>query len=192
MTNATLPQAAEVVTPDDLLKLGQQGLFELVDGQLVEKPTGSLSGRTAVRITTQLSSFVVEKHLGELYSETSFRCFPNNPSQVRRPDLAFVAADRVHLVPDEGHVPVRPDLAIEVVSPDDGVYDLDYKLRDYRVAGFPLVWVFNPAREIRIVRVYRPGRPIDELTDADTLGGDDVLPAFSIVVGDLFPPLPGT
>ncbi len=72
-----------------------------------------------------------------------------------------MTADRAHLVPDDGHVPVRPDLAIEVVSPDEGVYDLDSKLRDYRAAGIPLVWVFNPARESRQVRVFRPGRPID-------------------------------
>ena len=51
MTTATLPvplpPARPAVTPDDLLKMGQQGLFELVDGELVEKPVGALSGETA-------------------------------------------------------------------------------------------------------------------------------------------------
>ncbi len=195
MTTATLPApplTTLTVTPEDLLKLGQQGLFELVDGRLVEKPMGALSGETATIISSTLHPFIRSRRLGELYSETTFCCFPHNPTQVRRPDLAFVAAGRVHLVPDDGHVPVRPDLAIEVVSPDDGVYDLDSKLRDYRLPGVPLPWVFNPAREIRQVRVFRPGRPSDELTDADTLSGEDVLPGFSAVLGDLFPPTPGT
>lgn len=152
----------------------------------------SLAGRTAVRIANKLFPLIDGNRLGELYSETTFCCFPHNPSQVRRPDLAFVAAGRVHLVPDDGHVPVRPDLAVEVVSPDDGVYDLDSKPRDYRLAGIPLTGVFNPAREIRQVRIFRPGRPIDELTDANTLSGEDVLPGFSAVLSDLVPPPPGT
>ena len=182
-----LPLVTPTVTPDDLLKLGQQGLFELVDGKLVEKPMGALSGKTAIVLANVLFPFIDGANLGELYSETTFRCFPHNPAQVRRPDLAFVATDRLSLVPDVGHVPVRPDLAVEVLSPDDGAYDLDYKLRDYRLAGIPLVWVFNPAVDIRMVRVFRPGRPVDELFEGDTLTGDDVLPGFSAAVRSLFP-----
>ena len=105
---------------------------------------------------------------------------PHKPSQVRRPDLAFIAAARLADVPDEGYVPFRPSLAIEIVSPGDGVYDLDEKLIDYRSAGVPLTWVFNPAA--RIVRVFAADGSIRELIEADTLDGDDVLPGFTALV----------
>ena len=44
MTVATLSSPPtplpEPVTPDDLYKMGQQGVFELVDGEVIEKPMG--------------------------------------------------------------------------------------------------------------------------------------------------------
>ena len=192
MTTATLPLPpasadADSISPDDLLRMEQRGLFELVDGQLIEKPTGFLSGRTASLVDRRVGAFLDRHPLGELCSETTFRCFPLKPSQVRRPDLAFIAADRVSAVPEDGHVPFRPDLAIEVVSPKDGVYDLDDKLIDYQSAGIPLVWVFNPAA--RIVRVHLPDGSSRLLTESDTLDGGDVLPGFAAVVRDLLPAL---
>ena len=45
---------------------------------------------------------------------------------------------------EEGFTSIPPDLAVEVVSPNDTVYDLDEKLEDYRAAGIPLVWVVYP------------------------------------------------
>jgi Uma2 family endonuclease len=193
MTTATLPlpavsTEATLVTPDDLLNMESRGLFELVDGQLVEKPLGFLSGRTATLLAKRLGNFLDQQALGEICSETTFQCFPLKPAQVRRPDLAFIAAARVRAVPNEGHVRIRPDLAIEVVSPDDGVYDLDEKLVDYRSAGVPLVWVFNP--EARIVHIYWPDGSSRTLAEADTLDGGDVMPGFAVVVRELLPAVP--
>jgi hypothetical protein len=37
-------------TPEDLLRLDREGLFELVGGQLVEKQMSQIAGRCAVRI----------------------------------------------------------------------------------------------------------------------------------------------
>ncbi len=181
------PPVAPAATPDDLLGMEQRGLFELVDGELVEKPTMGLgAGKVASRLFRRIGDHAETHGLGEAVCEISFQCFAHRPAQVRRPDIAFIKAARLVGVPDEGHVPIAPDLVVEVISPTDNVYELDEKLADYRTAGVPLVWVVNPAG--RIVRVFRPGRPIDELSAADTLGGEDVLPGFAAVVGDLLPP----
>ncbi len=194
MTTATLPliepmAASDSVSPDDLLRLESSGLSELVDGRLVEKSIGLLSGRTASLVDGRLGAYLDRHPLGELCSETTFQCFPLKPNQVRRPDLAFMAASRFGGLPDEGHVRVRPDLAIEVVSPGDGVHALDGKLIDYGSAGVPLVWVVNPGS--RIVRVYRPDGSSRLLTETDTLDGGDVLPGFAAVVRDLLPATAG-
>ena len=56
-------------------------------------------------------------------------------------------------VAPEGWVKIPPDLAVEVVSPNDSVEDLEEKLDDYRKARVPLIWVIYP--EARKVKVHR-------------------------------------
>ncbi len=175
MTLLAPPHSSSRVTPDDLLKMN--GLFELVDGQLSEKQMSFLSGKTVTNLSSILIPFIKSQKLGELASEVTFRCFPNDPDQVRRPDLAFISAARLNRVPDEGHIPIAPDLAIEIVSPNDSVYELDDKLIDYRAAGIPLIWIINP--HAKGIRIFRPGKPIEELGAGDQLTGDTILPGFS-------------
>jgi Uma2 family endonuclease len=172
-------------TPEDLLLSEDEGLYELVEGHLVEKPMGFFSGEVAANITIEIGLFLRGNPLGTLSSEATYRCFPKKPLQIRRPDLSFVLAARRAGVPDDGHVAIRPDLAIEVISPTDVVYNLDEKLLDYASAGIPLTWVFNPAA--RIVRVHRPDGTSRTFGEDDTLDGGDVLPGFAVVVRDLLP-----
>lgn len=171
-------------TPEEILALEGRRRCELVDDVIVEKPPmGRLSGKVTGIVFKRIAAHVDTGQLGELLIEVLFQCFPNKATQARRPDIAFIKADRLAAVPDEGIVHLRPDLAIEVVSPTDEVYSLDEKLFDYRAAGIPLVWIINPA--IQLVKVYRPGKPVDELFAADTVDGGNVLPGFSMTVADL-------
>ena len=172
-------------TPDDLLHMEDRGLYELVDGQLVEKPISSLSRETAGVITIGLGIFLRQNRLGVLYPEQTFQCFPDDPDLVRRPDIAFVSRERVGGVSETGHVKISPDLAIEVISPNDTIYELDEKLADYRSAGVKLVWVVDP--KWKTVRIHRADRTVSELFAGDTLGGEQVLPGFSVAVDDLIP-----
>ena len=125
------------------------------------------------------------KKLGKIYPEQAFRCFPDDPDKIRRPDIAFILAERALKVPPEGHNTVVPDIAIEVVLPSDKIYQLDKKLDDYRLAGVKLVWVVNP--NSRTIRIHRPDHSVTELTDNDTLTGESVLPDFAVAVRDLLP-----
>ncbi len=45
---------ASVVTPEDLLTMEEQGLFELVDGKPIEKQLGLISNRIAGKIARSL------------------------------------------------------------------------------------------------------------------------------------------
>jgi Uma2 family endonuclease len=171
------------ISPQDLLEM--DGLYELVDGELREKHTGFDAGDTTVNVTLGVGGYVKANGLGKVVSEVTFQCFPLKPNQVRRPDVAFVATARLPGVPRRGNVPIRPDLVIEVTSPEEKVVELDGKLADYHSVGVPLVWVFNP--ELRIVRVYRPDGSSRLLTESDTIDGGDVLPGFSAIVRELLP-----
>ncbi len=179
----TMLAAPPNISPDDIPKM--DGLFELVDDQLIEKHMSFKSGATAVTLSVTLGSFVKKHQLGALVSEVTFRCFPNKPRQVRRPDLAFVSTSRLPQVPDEGNVPIAPDLAIEFISPGDTIDELEDKLIDYRSAAIPLIWIVNPYA--RNIRIFRPRLHIEELGDGDQLTGDDIVPGFSVPVSELFP-----
>ncbi len=172
-----------VVSPDDLLTM--DGLFELTNGRLLEKRMGLDANWTAGRITYFLTGYLIQTRAGDVVPEQTFQCFPDDPGGVRRPDVAFVAAGRLPVPWPPGHVRVRPDLAVEVTSPNDEVDELELKLADYRSAGVPLVWVVIPA--VRLVRVLRLDGSVAHLRDGDTLDGDAVLPGFAVAVADLFP-----
>ena len=172
------------LSPDDLLSKEDAGLFELVDGRLVEK-MGYDASRTAGEVTFRLKLHLRDHGGGDVLPEQSFRCFPD-ADQVRRPDVAFIAAGRTPDPLPAGHVAVVPDLAVEVVSPNDEVDELELQLADYRSAAVPLVWVV--IRAVRLVRVFPRGGPNLELGFGDTLDGGTVLPGFAVAMADLFRP----
>ena len=174
------------ITPDDLLQLENEGLFELVGGQLVEKKMGLLANATTMLIGYHLMGFIRRSNAGVLASEQSIQCFPQDPDLIRRPDICFIETERARSLPDEGHVRIAPDLAIEVTSPNDTIDEFEEKLADYRSAGIKLVWEVNP--RFRFVQIHRPNRSVERPEEGDTLTGEQVLPGFSIPVKDLFPP----
>ena len=185
MTLASMPTT---FTPEDLLRLEKdEGLFELVDGKLVEKPMSFLANRTASLIIRRLGDFAEKTHAGEVVPEQTFQCFAHEPGRVRIPDVAFVAAARAAEIPDEGHARIAPDIAIEVISPGNKMYEFEEKLLDYQKAGIKLVWEVNP--KFRFIRVHRLQVAPERLEEADILTGEPVLPGFSILVKELLPPV---
>jgi Uma2 family endonuclease len=85
----------------------------------------------------------------------------------------------------EGWAKIRPDLAVEVVSPNDLVEELDDKLADYEKAGIPLIWVVYLVS--RTVMVYRADGSVTRLHEDDELSGEDVIPGFRCRLRDILP-----
>lgn len=82
-------------TPDDVLRLEDEGLYELVDGQFVEKNVGAKSGNVTTTVVGHLFGYLQKSNAGRQYSEITFQCFPHAPDLIRRPDIAFIAANRL-------------------------------------------------------------------------------------------------
>jgi Uma2 family endonuclease len=187
--SAVLPDPpAKTVTPDDLLRMPDQGVgYELVDGELKERKVSTLSHLVAGEVYGQLRDHVKPRRLGWLFSEgTSFRCFPDDEDRVRRADCAFTRLDR-HTpaqAESEGHCTVVPDLVVEVVSPKDLAYEVDAKREEWLAAGAQLVWVVNPVRQT--IHAYRPDGTMTLFRRTDTLTAEPVLPEFRVPVADLF------
>jgi len=179
-------------TPDDLLAMPDGDRYELVDGRLVETPMSFDSSECALAIGSLIRAACLADGSGRVAGpDCGYQCFPLHPGRVRRPDVSSIRADRLP-APDRraaGFILVRPDLAVEVVSPTDRAYDLREKLDDYRDAGIPLVWVvYPPSRRIHILRA---DGSTAEVGPDDELTGEAVLPGFRCRVADLFAGLPG-
>ncbi len=176
-------------TPDELLEMPDSKSFELVDGLLVERNMGGLSSWINNRIGKLLATIVDDNSLGwVLDSEAGYTCFGEHGDTVRKPDVSFVRFGRL---PDEelpkGHITITPDLAVEVVSPNDRVYELQSKVAEYLAAGVPLIWVVNPADRSVTVYSQASDQPV-VVREGGELTGGDVLPEFRCSVSSLFPP----
>jgi Uma2 family endonuclease len=177
-------------TPEDLLNMADGDLYELVDGSLVERPMSFWSSYVAGVLFGLLHDQA--NRLGWLLGEgTTYQCFPHKPEQLRRSDLSFIRLDRMSLAEASkpGHVKIAPDLAVEVISPNDGAYDVDEKVQDYLQARVRLIWVIHPL--LRTVCIYRLDGTVSQLGEQDELSGEDVVPGFRCQVADMFVPPAG-
>lgn len=163
---------------------------EFTDGEVVQKAMPNVAHMLTQRLLVLVvSAFVDRQGLG--ISGTEGRCIFGPPGAQRAflPDFLFVAA--VHLSGIELHGPIRraPDLAVEILSPDDRMSDVMAKLRFYLLHGVRPVWLIDPVERTLTV-MTSPGEA-RILTDEMELDGGDVLPGFRCVVRDLLPPVTG-
>ena len=179
--------ATQLMTADELMRLPDDGMrHELVRGELQSmSPASARHGKIALKLGRSLGNYVEEHHLGETYgAETGF-ILESDPDTVRAPDVAFVRSERVASFDNErGYGPEAPDLAIEVISPNDSFSDVESKALDYLQAGTGMVIVVNPRN--RTVTIYRAFADIAILTENDTIDGEDIVPGWTCQVRSIF------
>jgi len=175
-----------ILTIEDFSKLVADGSrYELSNGELVPMtPVHFKHGKIVVRLARKLDQFAEERGLGAVGTEIGFR-LSRNPDTLRAPDIAFVAKSRE----PQGDAALKfaelaPDLAVEVLSPDDSASDVLKKIEEYLAAGVRLVWVADPATQT--VSVYRSLDDVHVLTADQELDGGDVLPGFRVKIADIF------
>jgi Uma2 family endonuclease len=141
-------------------------------------------GRLATRLTHLLHAHVERHDLGTVLVESGY-VLQRKPDTVRGPDISFVRKERMapEQIPEQ-FIPGTPDLAIEILSPEDRAGEVQEKLKDYFSAGTRLVWVVDPRR--RYVTVHCPDRPSVLIAENDELDGEDVVPGFRCSVADVF------
>src|ERR1700680_3229541 len=108
--------------------------YELSEGELVLTPSASLfHNEMRDEFYPRLHAFVRSRKLGLVTSETDMQLCGD---VVRRPDVAFIRAERLRdMGPHKFPVPLSPDLVIEIVSENDRAYDLNLKVSQYLSAG---------------------------------------------------------
>lgn len=159
-------------------------LYELVDGILVEKTMGYEESCIAMNLGRLIGNFVIPQGLGLVAGPDGTIQLDLN--LVRIPDVSFISWDRLPggEFPSKAIPRLVPDLAVEVISQGNTAREMNDKLREYFEKGVRLVWFVRPRS--RVVDVYTRPDQFTRLTASMTLAGGDVLPGFSVTVGELF------
>lgn len=177
----------QAITADQLFQMPDDGFrYELVRGELRKMiPAGFKHGQLVVNLTVPLGAFVKQNRLGVvLAAETGFR-LAGNPDTVLAPDIAFIRQEQLTPASEtEKFWSGAPDLAVEVLSPSDTVYEVEAKVATWLSSGTKMVWVVDP--KLRSIHVHCSGASIQTLAESDVLDGRDVIPGFRLNVAELF------
>jgi Uma2 family endonuclease len=166
-------------------KVDGDSLYEIVDGNRVEKEMSLYANLMANVLSYFLQRYADETKTGRAMTETMFDLPGVN--QVRRPDCAFVTFNTWPLekpIPRGDVWAIAPDLAVEVISPTNTWEAEMRKVREYFKAKVKLVWVILPSE--RLIYVHRSLKDVRLLDPTDELTGDDVLPGFRLPISELF------
>jgi Uma2 family endonuclease len=179
-------------TADDLWELSHLPEYadkrlELVEGAIREMaPTGGEHGGVAGEAYVFIRVHVRQNNLGYCTAaESGYRLHknPRGKDTVRAPDVGFVRAERLPNGLPSGYIALAPDLAVEVVSPNDTAQDIHDRVQDFLKYGTPLVWVLYP--KTRTAMVHTSEGAIT-LSEDDVLDGGNVLPGFRVKLSEIF------
>lgn len=188
------PTVQKLMTADEFwdfcnLPENENRLFDLIRGRVVEvsRPTRR-HGIVAVRISHLLTVWAYSIGRGYVAGNDSGVLLEEDPDTVVGPDVAYFtdANTFAEVHPKWGEEP--PVLAVEVMSPNDRMTQMNEKILDYHRNGVPVVWIVD--YEFPRVTVYRANQSHVMFGVNDTLDGGAELPGFSCPVAEFFR-LPG-
>ena len=162
------------------------GLYEIVNGKVVEKTMGVYEVHVTNLLDLFLGRFAFDHQLGNVESEMLFKLSKDARSQ-RRPDIAFISYEKWpkgRRFPSDNAFLIVPDLMIEVVSPTNLANEVEEKVVEYLEAGVRMVWVVHPTT----ARIYiHDGlSSVRVVTRNDELDAGHVLPGFRIPLDQIF------
>jgi Uma2 family endonuclease len=179
--------ATPVITADELLRMPDDGMrYELVLGELhMMPPPGFEHGRVALTVGGLLFAHARLTDSGVVVAAETGFLLSSDPDTVRAPDAAFIRQERAEKVGrTRKYWPGAPDLAVEVVSPDDRLRKVQDKALSWLAAGTIAVLVLDPAK--CAATVYRERGDAHVHGPEDTLDLSDAVPGFSVAVAELF------
>ena len=184
-----LPMAKQF-SDDELLEFCQLNrdlrIERTAQGSLsIMPPTGFDTGDRNSEISTQLRIWAKQDGSGRTVDSSGGYRLPNDA--VRSPDASWIRKDRLATLPPEafeGFLPLCPDFALELRSPSDRLATVQAKMVEYMENGAQLGWLIDPSD--RTVHIYRPGKPVERLRAPASVSGEDVLPGFELLLGEVW------
>lgn len=179
---------ATAITAAQLLEPPYQGRrCELVEGKIhTMSPAGWKHGEIVSMLHSRLAPYIEKQRLGKSFgAETGF-ILSRDPDTVRAPDFAFVATRNLpEKAPEEAFWPGAPDLAVEVLSPDDRPGQVNEKILAWLKAGTAEVWIADP--QLQSVTIHCSTTDITVHPSGDRIkGSEQLLPGFTCSIAELF------
>ncbi len=157
---------------EEYLRTTYEPDMEYVAGQLVERHVGE-------RFHSRLQSLIIGLLLSR-ERERRFHVFTEQRIRVsdepgyRIPDISVKA-----LPYDVAPILTKPDLAIEILSPDDEPGEMLERIGDYLAAGIPYMWVADPyKRRVEVVDQAGIRRAADLKVSTPLVGEVDFVALF--------------
>lgn len=185
LPSQTALEAERRYTGREVLALGDIGPYELIEGRIIHmSPVKPVHGWHEINFATILNNFVKKHQLGQVQGGEVGLYVRRNPDTVRAADVLFISTERLAQATPDDFLDVPPELVVEVVSPNDTWTEIRKKVKEYLGAGVNVVVVIEP--DERTLTVFRSLTNVLELTVADTLTLEDILPDFSLPLAELF------
>jgi Uma2 family endonuclease len=177
---ATMSTDEYLQTPETVLPR------ELAYGVLRVADSPVASHQRVVRdLLIALTTFVRERHLGELLPAPMDVILDFDAALVVQPDLVFVSEERRHIVADRVHG--APDLVIEVLSPHPRIGRLDERVGWFAQHGVRECWLVDlPTRQISVLTLEAGRVAARALAAGSTSIPSAVLPGLSLTPDSLF------
>jgi len=177
---------SKLLTAEEYFRLPQPDVpTELVRGEIVEmNQPGFQHGIVCGLVYSAVREFVKKHSLGRATTNDAGVITERGPDTVRGPDVAYYS---YHRVPKgerpKGYAEQPPEIAFEVLSPDDRWKDVVAKVAEYLAAGVNVVVVVDPNEEN--AHIHSADRPGKILQPDDRLEFPDILPGFSVTIAEL-------
>ena len=150
-------QTKRRATYEDLLRVPDTMVAEIVDGELVVSPRPATPHAFAA--TEMAADLLPPFHGGEARSGPGGWWILPEPElhfadDVLVPDLAAWRCGRMPVVPDAPAISLAPDWLCEILSPSSVHHDRIAKMRCYAREGVASVWIVDPiARTLESLRL---------------------------------------
>jgi len=156
--------------------------YELLNGEVIMAPSGMYHDEIVINLGSALRTFAHRNKLGKVYaSSVGYRL---SEKDLISPDISFVNEARLDggESPD-GYGQFSPDLAVEIVSPNDRAVEIEQKINLYLSHGTTLVWVIHPRQ--KTATIYRIDGTSQRISENDSFDGEAVLPGFVCKLSDI-------
>ncbi|TAN24516.1 MAG: Uma2 family endonuclease [Acidobacteria bacterium] len=167
----------------DYMALPEGAPYELSEGELVVCAAPTFR-HNEIRdlINASLRAWLRDHPMGVVTSESDFQL---GPDTVRRPDVAFIRAERFQTEYESLNVqPMAPDLAVEIISSSDRPGAMQGKVNQYLAAGTVRVWVLYP--EYGEAHLFTKPGIQPEVRSADRgeyMDAPELLPGWTMLLG---------
>jgi Uma2 family endonuclease len=187
------------MTTDEFLAIPDDGIERwLIRGHLREKQTSPLPrtearirdrrhGRLMVRIVYLLEKWLQTQAQprGQILCGEAGCRLRRNPDSTVGIDVVYIAANLAQKESnDTTLIDGVPVLAVEILSPNDTVEEINEKIDDYLAAGVALVWVVNPHDQT--ITIYRANTEPELVNVRQELSGEPHLPGFRVAAAEVF------